>query len=431
MKRAIVLSLLLAACGSAESDTGWTARVDTIGDTIAVHTVGGSELGTLRLEEVARIGKIEGADHDILGSIVGLAEDAAGNIWVYDQQVPALRQYGPDGSFIATIGRAGGGPGEYKQSDGGMAVLADGRVVLRDPGNARFNVYNPDGSYSAVWPGRGGFFTGDPLVRDTTGAIWTTVIRQPGEGETAWPNSIWVTELVRITPDGTAHDTVGIPRYEFEPKVIMARREGSTSISDVPFTGRFEWAKHPFGGVVTALTERYAIDWHRPDGSVLRISRDAEPVPVNADEKANLEEVRSWSMRRTDPNWRWDGPAIPDHKAPVTDVHVGHDGRIWVQVAMVGERIPDDELDEPLTASVSGSGPASSARRPATRFREPVVFDVFDPDGRYIGRVHAPRGFRIHPRPIFQTDHVWAVVEDELGVQYIVRFSIVPDAVTA
>lgn len=416
-RRVIVLSSVLVACGSAESDTGWTARVDTIGDTIAVHTMVGARLGTLRLEERARIGKLEGEDYEILGAIEGLAEDASGHLWLYDVQVPALRTYAPDGRFIATIGRKGGGPGEY-ESDGGVAVLRDGRIVLRDPGNGRFNVYNTDGSLDTTWPHRGGLFTSTPLVLDTTGSVWTMVVRTPGVGETAWPGAIWITELVRIAPDGTAHDTIGIPRYDFEPKVISARRGNASSINNVPFTGRFEWAQHPFGGMVTAVTDRYAVDWHRPDGTVLRMSRDAEPVPVSAEEKANAEELSIWSMRRLEPSWRWNGPPIPDFKPPLNDVLIGRNGRIWVQVAALGERIPDDELE------AEGTGPMD---RPAVRFREPVVFDVFEPDGRYVGRVHTPRGFKVEPHPVFEADRVWAVVEDELGVQYVVRFAIVPE----
>jgi hypothetical protein len=58
------------------------------------------------------------------------------------------------------------------------------------------------------------------------------------------------------------------------------------------------------------------------------------------------------------------------------------------------------------------------------RFREPVVFDVFEPDGRYLGRVDAPEGFSVFPQPIFRGDRIWAVLRDELDVAYVVRYRI-------
>lgn len=69
-------------------------------------------------------------------------------------------------------------------------------------------------------------------------------------------------------------------------------------------------------------------------------------------------------------------------------------------------------------------GPAA-VRMPPLRWREPVVFDVFDPDGRYLGEVRAPEGFSLNPSPYIRGDRVWAVVRDELDVSYVVRFRVV------
>ena len=41
-----------------------------------------------------------------------------------------------------------------------------------------------------------------------------------------------------------------------------------------------------------------------------------------------------------------------------------------------------------------------------------------------LGLVRAPDGFTTSPSPVFRGDQVWAVVRDELDVQYIVRFRI-------
>ena len=57
-------------------------------------------------------------------------------------------------------------------------------------------------------------------------------------------------------------------------------------------------------------------------------------------------------------------------------------------------------------------------------WREPVVFDVFEPGGRYLGQVHAPSGFRTLPQPVIRGDMVWAVVAEPGGLPSVVRFRI-------
>ena len=187
-----------------------------------------------------------------------------------------------------------------------------------------------------------------------------------------------------------------------------------TSVNDVPFTPQPSWAFSPLGWMVGGLSTRYAIDQYLPDGRVLRIERVAEPVAVLADERASQEEQSTWNMRRTQPDWRWNGDPIPDTKPAFRSIMVGLDGRIWVLVHQPAERIPDEEIDR-------SDDPDA---RPPARWREPVVFDVFEPEGTYLGRVRAPQGFLLYPRPVFRGDHVWAVVRDDLDVQYVKRFRI-------
>ena len=406
--------LAVAACGEAgRSDGGPQVRVDTIGDTIAIHTLSGSVWpAEATLVEEVRIGTVEGRDEEMLGAVSGLAVTADGGILVYDRQVPALRRYAPDGTYVATLGGIGGGPGEYAHSDGGLAVLPDGRIVLRDPGNARFTLWNGDGGYDSEWLGRGGFFTSTPLFVDTAGHVHTTVIRNAGDGERPSPGSLWIVRLARIAPDGTPVDTLDLPEYDWEAAVIVAQREGGTSMNTVPFTPGFHWTLDSFGRFVAGVGSRYAVDIHRDDGTVLRLGRDVPAVRVAPDEKAAAEERATWSMRRMLETWRWNGPPIPDTKPVFRDIVAGADGRVWVQLSTPGEPVPDD------------GSPRDPQRPPPERYREPVVFDVYESDGRYVGTVRTPSGFLTNPKPVFRGEHVWAVVRDELDVNYVVRFRI-------
>lgn len=409
-----LLALAPLACGSDDRPRVQVEH-DTIGDTLVVRTLAGSEWGEeIVLEPEVRIGVFEGEDHYMFGQVRSLAVAADGSIYVMDQQVPALRKYAPDGTYVATFGREGGGPGEYKSPDGGLVVLADGRVVLRDPGNARLQVYSPDGEALATWPIRGGFNTGSPMVVDTAGILRTQVLLDPEAGVTDWRMGMAGID----TRTGEPVDTVPAPDWKYEaPTIIATFSSGdnrSTSVNSVPFSPQPSWAFSPLGWMVGGLSTRYAVDQHMPDGHVLRIERVAQAVPVQADERADAEEQATWGMKRTQPDWKWNGDPVPTRKPAFRQVLTGLDGRIWVMVHVPAERIPDDQLDRP-------SDPQA---RPPSRWREPVAFDVFEADGAYLGRVAAPEGFATYPRPLFRGDHVWGIVRDAFDVQYVIRFRI-------
>jgi hypothetical protein len=404
----------LTACESGDAPDRWQVAIDTVGDTITVRTVAGSVWPEpYHLEEEVRIGVIDGDDAYMLGSIRGMAVSPSGDIYVIDTQVPALRRYGPDGRHISTFGREGGGPGEYRRPDGGIAVLPDGRVLLRDPGNGRIQVYTADGEPIAEWPtpGGGSFNTSRRLYTDTLGNAYTLVLQD----RTA-PVTEWSYGLARITPSGGHTDTVLVPEFEYERSVIVGQREGSTSVNDVPFTADSYWTFSPLGYVIAGVSDDYSFDQFKPDG-VLRVARNWEPVPVNPAEGEDIEQRVAENMRRQFPGWRWNGPPVPDTKPPYRGLFAGDDGRIWVVVSQPGV--------EMMSEAEAREEEERTDVRPV-RFREPVVFDVFEADGRYIGRVETPAGFSLSPQPIMRGDQVWATIRDELDVTYIVQYRIAP-----
>jgi hypothetical protein len=382
---------------------------DTIGDTVVVRTVAGSIWGApRRLVPELRIGGMEGGDDYLFGQLNALAVDSAGRIYALDGQVPALRVYGADGRYVRTIGRAGEGPGEYTQPDpNGLAVLPDGRILLHDPGNARITVYSPEGETLDEWPMRGGMWTDYPLFTDAGGQVYAYVWnpRQRSGGAA----------LLELSPEGTPLDTLALPTWEYEAPTISARSGGSSQTWNVPFSPTRQWTWSPDGYFVGGLSTRYVIDVFRPGGSVLRIERQTEPVPVAAGEKAAQEHRVRQAMQRMEPSWRWNGPPIRDAKPPFRRIHAAHDGRIWVLLHAPGRE---------ATIAADADDPHSGEPDAPPEWTEPIIFDVFEPDGRYLGQMHGPDGFQVNPYPVLGEDRVWAVVEDELGVQTIVRFVI-------
>ena len=410
------LLLVLNACssGGRGGDAGsWEATYDTIGDTLVVQTLSGSVWrDTATLVPQVSIGMFDGPEEYIFGQIVSLARGKDGTIYVMDQQVPALRVYDPDGTYRTTFGREGGGPGEYKRPDGGLNILSDGRIVLRDPANARIQVYSPEGEDLDTWRIRGGFNTSRRMIVDTLDRAYTIVLLDPEADVRDWEIG-----LVQVLPDGTPGDTLREPDVGYEPPRIEARHETkdggvNASINSVPFSPDEVTTLTRFGYWIHGISTDYSFTLLRPEGPI-RIRKVFDPVPVAAGEKAEEEAYTIRNMRGTDPNWRWDGPAIPDAKPPYREIYGGEDGTIWVLVSQPGIRRDDPSYD-----------PADPEAIP-DEWSEPALFDVFERDGRYLGAVRAPEGFNARwPSPLFTRDWVLATVRDELDVQTVVMFRV-------
>jgi hypothetical protein len=404
-----LVALALVACGGGANDNAavagrWRAEVDTIADTVVVRTTGGSDWGTSRLVEELRIGVADGADHLMFGQVGAIAVRANGEILVYDGQATALRRFGPDGTFLGTISREGSGPGEYRNA-AGMTVLRDGRLVLHDFGNSRFNVYSADTSLLATWSLPTDVAEWRPVHAHDGGSIYLyDQVRREGERERR-------PILVRLDAQGDPGDTTEIQLVERETPGLEVRSATRSVGALVPFHPLPHWTVTPRGELVTVDGARYAIDIHRRDGSVLRLARGVADVPVSEAERVAEEERITARFRRFVPTWNWDGPRIPATKPPIDFLHAGEDGSLWVRVAQPGTAIAESERVPGLRSFV----------------REPLVFDVFAPDGRFRGQVLAPDAMQLLPYPVLSADRVWAVLRDDDGINYVVRFRIVRD----
>jgi hypothetical protein len=410
------LAAALACCdGARRSSSDWQAVVDTLADTVTVRTVSGSVWrDTAYLEPEVSIGMMEGPDEYLIGSPRAIAVGRDGTIFLLDRQVPVVRAYRPDGTHLRDIGREGGGPWEYRQPDG-MTTLPDGRVLVRDPGNARIAVFDSAGNYLEQWRLRGGFNTSTRFYADTAGNSYAMVLLESDAAVTEWRFG-----LARYGPDGTVLDTIPAPTWDYERARVVASQEGNTSVNTVPFTPQVTWTFSPLGYMVGGLSSDYRIDLFRVGEPVLRIEREWTPVPVLAEEADERVRSQTAQFQRDFGSWRWNGPSIPDTKPPFRNVIAGGEGNIWVLTSQRGE---------PTMTQAEAREEEARTRMPPIRFEEPPAFDVFTPDGRFLGPVRVPSTFSVYPEPIVRGDTVWAVTRDDLDVATIVRFRLVhPEA---
>ena len=417
----VVAVLAMFGCSSAASTDAatWQTAVDTLGDTIVVRTTGAESPPRHAMHVEMSIGQLEGPDEYTFGSITDVVVSPDGDIYVFDSQAMQLRRYDAEGRFVRAVGRKGAGPGEYDRVNG-VDVGPDGRVFLWDAGNARLATYTAHGEPEGSFRIQGGFFTSDGLLVDSTGRFYT---RGHIFGDDI---SEWRSIIVRYGVGGTPVDTFEVPKFDIPSSVIFASRDGSRSSNNVPFSPTALWALTPDMQFISGRSDVYAIHRELPGGERLRIERVATPVPVSDAERSEREERATWSMRRTDPSWRWNGPPIPEVKPYFKKLATGLDGRIWVQLSQPGEVDPEADSAARATEVASASGAAGGPppdRPPALRYREPQVWDVFERDGRYLGQIELPHDFTLHA---MRGEHVWGVLRDELDVQSVVRARIEP-----
>jgi hypothetical protein len=350
-----------------------------------------------------------GADPDSsFADISSLAVAPNGDVVAWDRRTPALRLHNDAGKFVRTIGRKGDGPGEYKAVSG-IAYGPDGRFYVWDSGNCRLNVHGQNGDFEKQFRlPVCGFATTNGLTIDSQGRAWISFVifdRAAGKSEGAWAR-------IRAA-DGTVIDTVKQPRFAGSDPQLVARSEGGMSTNSIPY-GRYpSFALTASGDVMTTAGEKYEIDVPRA-GKVVKISRAFTPVRISAEERAQYKAFYEWSMRRTQPDWSWPSTPMPSVKPPIQSIAGGLDGRVWVALNVESERF----TPEPSPARQGAAAP------PALTFRHTMQkWDVFEPDGRFIGTVTAP--LNVRPRAM-RGDFAWGTALDDDDVPTLVKLKVVP-----
>jgi hypothetical protein len=372
-------------------------------DTVVIRASGlGLWNDSVRLMETMSLGKRDGADEYALGDFDALAVTPTGEIYLLDDG-PVLRRYSAQGQFERTLGGAGSGPGEYRQPDGGaLGLLPDGRVLVRDPANGRILVLHPDGTPSTRWAFPPRVAGGRSLYVDRVGNVYAMIPYGPRSAIGEQPRA-----LLRYSKQGQITDTLPVPRWSFERAYLTPSGPNGSSLRDIPYSPEVVWTYSPLGYYVGGVNATYQVDLLRRSNDVLRIQRSVPAVAISDQEVQAREEALAASIRRSFPDWSWDGPRVPRTKPAFRDIIVGYDGRIWVVTSQPSRRV----------ASPAGD-------RVADRWKEPIAFDAYEPDGRFLGTVAAPEGVLLDPLPVFRGDTIWTAYEDEEGVKYVKRYQI-------
>ena len=384
---AALLLPLAAACGrDAGAHAGWAGTIDTLADGRVQVT--NPEAGAWRegegwtLVEEVRIGSADEEGPELFGDwLAGVEVDGLGRMWVADVQASEIRVFSAEGRHVRTIGRKGGGPGEFQQI-AGMEWAPDGRLWVLDPQNARFSVIDTTGAFVtshmrkqalSLFPWLGGF--------DARGNFYDA-------GGYAASSDQFRQALFRYDSAMTAVDTLPIP--EFEGQNFELKSGPNVTRAYVPYSASQQWIPSRAGGIWVGTGERYALHHVTMDGDTTRsIVRQFTPAPVSSKERDEAVERLDWFTKQ---GGRLDAGRIPSTKPAYAGFFEDEDGYLWVR---------------PELAEADG--------RP---------FDVFDPEGRYLGRTALPDGIESLQLHAVRGGRAYGVIRDDDGVSYVVRFRI-------
>ena len=394
----LVATLLVSACGSGSEGggDGWTASVETVdGVEHVVNTP--PEYGaepTLVGEEEFRIGVVEGGGPTSFGLIRSVAVLPDGRFAVADAQAEEVRLFASDGQHLHTFGGEGEGPGELKGMQG--AHVHNGMLRVAEQANARLSVFHPDTGFVRTFPLRlhsYSFWGPWDAAVDSVGRTFVASSGQYGEGR-FW-NMVRVYDTAMVQLDSIPyHDYTDAPMQDEVPGAWRITLGNSGfSWAPVPFYARPHEVLAPTGEFWSTKGGSPHLEVARwtPAGDtslVLTSLRLADRV-TSAERDSAMSELRNRLAERTGSPPGLDPSRVPATKPTVYGLFLDDRGRPWVRIS-------------PPTANTTD-------------------YDVFDRDGRHVETVSMP--FRVDGwvPPVVRGDTVWAVVTDEMEVQYVVR----------
>ena len=388
IRAALLLAPLVLGCDRAAASASRFTTVDTLPSGTVHVTIAAEARQSVprwRIVEDLRIGAMDGPGPDTFGDARGIEVDGEGRIYVLDAQSQEIRVFGRDGAHLRTVGHQGAGPGEFRRANG-LALGPDDVIYVYDQANQRLSALLHGGDSLVTHPLRtshwGWVWDG---AADRAARVYDRVYTTVGEDRQA--------VLRRFDPASGRVDSLPL-RIEFEgPRNVITTPRGSAG---VPFSASLISRIDGEGRLWFASSNRYRI--HRVDvetgDTLLILDFDAPPVLVS-DEERSREIARLDSFVQRTGGTTWDQSVIPATKPILQQFELDDQGRLWVRMSS--------------TDSVT-------------------TMDVFEPDGRLMATTSTALPFWSYDGQLrVRGDHLYAIVRDELDVQYVVRARIERD----
>lgn len=296
----------------------------------------------------------------------------SGGVLVLDGADARVTMLDSAGRTTRRVARRGAGPGELRSPDR-VEPSPGGGVLVLERRPAAVHRWGPDGSYR----GRRELTVGE--VRPSDGGL---------SGLADWGarvGGLRAVRLISLDPGDPSASASAVHLADSAGRagapVVSWATPGTASRLPEVFGPRRSWTAIRSGdgapGIAVARGDRYEVRSYDTAGSLRAVIRGAEEaVPVTAEMRETAldhfldEAARAGAPPGTLTRLRERIPVASTLPVLGGLWHSGPDGRLWV--GLVGRGRPGDPS-------------------PAVR-----AFDVFRSDLRYLGRVDAPPGFRLH-----------------------------------
>jgi hypothetical protein len=350
-----------------------------------------------RVVEEVRIGVLDGDERYTFGSVIAVAVTTDGTMWVADRMLYKIRRYDANGVHVGDVGRRGEGPGEFSSLNG-LRSLSDGRLAAWDPALSRVSRFNTDGTYvDAI------------LINENRGMLSGRhqyfEVDQAGNFYVASPSFVSGTATflwIRVRPNGQVIDSIR--------NVIAPATEGHV------FPLQTVSVISPHGYLVVGRTETYSFTQMRSSGNTLRIERPTAPVLFERPEREEAQRLEDFFAGRTERSVR----RVPPEKPAWAWYRVDVEGRMWVERYAAGFSQTETPAERELRERFDN---------PPRLWRQPVVYDVVDSEGRFLGTLPFPGSSQPPNDDRLRIMHaqglrVWTVERGDYGEQYVVRYRI-------
>ena len=415
---------LLAACGSdgeGGAPAGGSAAMNSPDFTI-----------TPAYESRWIAGALDGEGWEVFGSIADLVFNAAGDLFILDEQAAHVVVLDRDGAHLRTISRQGEGPGELTQP-ASMFLLADGRLAVFDGARNGIQFFSPEGEYAesapfdptqgapagvGAWLSEGSIITDREFVVSGTAETMSVSSSVGGTGDEAGR------PIARYWPDGTRE--LLYAAWEPPPPTGDGAEAGggsfSFNLSPVrAFDPGLHYAALSDGRLAVVDSAGYRIKLIGEDGTVGEVlERPLSPTPVtNAVRDAERERRLAELERSRNPS-TLSIAGRPDIRMPDDFASQLREAlRARVERMTFAEVIPAIEA-----LAVDADDRLWVARTPLPN--EEGAIDIVTTDARYLGTIQ-PGGLRIPDA--FGPDGLMAYVDThDLGYPIVRVVQLAPDA---
>jgi hypothetical protein len=386
---AVLFVAVVAGCGSADAD----------------RAPGPADVPRVELVETLRIGSVDDPDQS-LTRVGGVLPRPDGTVWITQPDDAEFRIHGGDGALASVGGGRGQGPGEFTVPGviGAWGAAGDS-VWIADPFLRRVSIFDAAGTFARSFP--------LPSVELDDGSTVSQPRTFTRDGA-----------AIGVASAGGGGGPGGLPIVRYDPLAPEAATQIGTLERGTSVTIRWQGADLATGA--HPLSDAPLVATH-PDGRVIVVERDVAAAPfvrlitVAADgdtvwsreyayepqevPRAEADSIYDGGIRSFTQFTRLDGQlsdddaaaayrasvTIPAVRPPVRSLHVGADGRIWLEWA---------------------AAPGA-----------PAAWWILTREGEPVAAFEASADMTVRA---VDGDALWAVETDDLDVPYVVRYEIRP-----